>query len=283
MSMSTPGPDRVPSTVRVDKKSGQGKPPASSGKKTPSASSASSGKKATAPAKKSTPAKKTATAGKGPKGRKPITPVKVNSGRSWGPILMIGAVVLIAVGIIGYGAFAVAQNHKETSTPWDQRMTKISGVVDYRQKYPDLQKVANHKQGKLTYPVSPPVGGAHNPVWENCMGNVYDQPIPNENAVHSLEHGAVWITYKPGLAADQIDALKKRVQGKEYMYMSPYTGLDTNVSVQAWGFQLKTNDVNDGRIDDFIKAGRLNASKEPGAACSGGTSATGDTPSDTPS
>jgi Protein of unknown function (DUF3105) len=266
--MSTPGPDRVPSTVRVDKKSGQGKPPAS---------------KSSAPAKKSTPAKKTATSGKGPKGRKPITPVKVNSGRNWGPMLVIAAVLLIAAGIIGYGVYAVAKNSKEAKTPWDQRLTKISGVVDYRSKYPDLQQVANHKAGKLTYPVSPPVGGAHNPVWENCMGNVYDQPIPNENAVHSLEHGAVWITYKPGLGADQIDALKKRVEGKDYMYMSPYAGLDTNVSVQVWGFQLKTNDAGDKRIDDFIKAGRLNAAKEPGAACSGGTSATGDTPANSPS
>src|SRR4029453_16438464 len=125
-------------------------------------------------------------------------------------------------------------------------------------------QVANHKSGVLTYPVTPPVGGAHSPVWQNCMGDVYAQPVPKENAVHSLEHGAVWVTYKPGLDAAQVDALKGKVEGKEYMLMSPFTGLDSNISLQAWGFQLKVDSADDPRIDDFIKAAPQNASMEPG-------------------
>jgi hypothetical protein len=57
--------------------------------------------------------------------------------------------------------------------------------------------------------------------------------------------------------------------------MSPYAGLDKNVSVQVWGYQLKTDDVNDPRIEEFIKDTRLVASMEPGAACSGGNTTTG--------
>src|SRR4051812_45534928 len=119
MSMSAPGPDRVPSTVRVGKKSGQGKPPAHK-----------SGTAKSAPGKaggaKSGPAKK-ATAGKGPQGRKPVTPVKVNGGRNWGPILVVAAVIVVAAGIIGYGVFAVAKDKNEKSTPWDKRVSAISG------------------------------------------------------------------------------------------------------------------------------------------------------------
>src|SRR4029450_9338722 len=99
-------------------------------------------------------------------------------------------------------------------------------------------------------------------------GDVYTEPIANEHAVHSLEHGAVWITYKQGLAADQVDELRKKVQGQDYMLMSPYAGLDKNVSVQVWGYQLKTDDVNDGRIDEFIKDTRVVAALEPGICCS---------------
>jgi hypothetical protein len=267
MSMSTPGPERVPSTVKVDKTSGQGKPPAKAASTRP------------AGAKKTT-----AAAGKGGgKARKPITPVKVSGGRNWGPILVGGLVAVLAIGIIGWGVFAVVGSEKEKSTPWDKRATAISGVVDYRTKYPDLKQAANHKSGVLTYPVSPPVGGAHNPVWQNCMGDVYTAPIPKENAVHSLEHGAVWVTYKPGLAAAEVDKLKAKVQGKDYLFMSPYTGLDKNISLQGWGFQLKLDSASDPRIDEFIKAVRVNAAMEPGAACSSGSTSTGDVPATTAS
>jgi uncharacterized protein DUF3105 len=263
MSMSTPGPERVPSSVKVGKTSGQGKPPA--GKS--AAGNRPGGNR---------------PGGKG-KGRKPVTPVKVSGGRNWGPIALGGVVALIVLGIIGWAAFAVIKDKRESSVPWEKRLAKINGVTDYRSKYPDLAQAANHKAGTLTYPVSPPVGGAHNQVWQNCMGDVYTEQIPKENAVHSLEHGSVWVTYKPGLDSAQIDTLKQKVQGKEYMLMSPYPGLDKSISLQAWGFQLKVDSADDKRIDQFIKAARVNTSKEPGATCSGGSSKTGTVPADSPS
>jgi hypothetical protein len=107
------------------------------------------------------------------------------------------------------------------------------------------------------------------------MGDVYTEPIADEHAVHSLEHGAVWVTYKQGLPADQVNKLKSKVEGKEFMLMSPISNLDKNISVQAWGYQLKVDNANDKRIDEFIKDLRLNASMEPGAACSGGNTTTG--------
>jgi hypothetical protein len=255
--MSTPGPDRVPSTVRVGKKSGQGKPPAGPAKSAKSTSARPGGAKG-AP-------------GKGPKARKPITPVKVGAGRNWGPIAVAGVVVLIAAGIIGYGIFASIKGNES----WQDRAAGIEGIVNYRaQKNPQID-ARDHKDGALTYVTNPPVGGAHNPVWQNCMGDIYTEPIANEHAVHSLEHGAVWVTYKQGLAADQVDKLKSKVEGKDFMLMSPIANLDKNISLQAWGYQLKVDNAGDKRIDEFIKDLRLNASMEPGAACSSGNTTTG--------
>jgi len=68
-------------------------------------------------------------------------------------------------------------------------------------------------------------------------------------------------------------------EGKEYALMSPMENLDTTVSVQAWGFQLKVDDPADKRIDEFIKATRKNAGVEA-ASCSGGITETGTTPRD---
>ena len=255
--MSTPGPERVPSTVKVGKTSGQGKPPAAK-----SAGARSAG------------ARPGGAPGKGGKGRKPTAPVKVSGSRNWGPIAVAGVVVLIAVGIIGYGVFA---SMKGTQS-WQDRAAGIEGVVNYRAQNNPAINAQDHKDGPLTYVTNPPVGGAHNAAWQNCMGDVYAQPIANEHAVHSLEHGAVWVTYKQGLAADQVTKLQEKVQGRDYMLMSPVANLDKNISLQAWGYQLKVDNADDKRIDEFITQYRVNASVESGASCSNGVTVTGDTP-----
>ena len=132
---------------------------------------------------------------------------------------------------------------------------------------------------RVAYEYSPPFGGPHDAAWATCTGIVYPVPIRSENAVHSLEHGAVWITYRPDLPADQVATLASKVEGKEKTMMSPFPGLTNAVSLQAWGYQLKVDSVDDPRIDDFIKALRVNASIEgPTALCDRGVSATGATP-----
>lgn len=266
--MSTPGPERVPSTVKVDKTSGQGKPPAAK----------SSGAKPGSRPGGARPQGKGAQGKGGGKGRKPVTPVKVSGGRNWGPIAVAGVVVLIAVGIIGYGVFASINGPKS----WEDRAAAIKGIVNYRENPDKSITSRDHVQGKQTYKTSPPVGGNHNTRWQSCQGMVYDAPIPNEHAVHSLEHGAVWITYRPGLPSGQITKLADKVKGQDFMMMSPYNSLDKNVSLQAWGYQLKVDNADDARIDEFIKALRVQATMEPGAGCASNQTATGDAVNDSP-
>lgn len=218
-----------------------------------------------------TPPVKGKGAGGGP--RKPITPIKVNQGRNWGPIALFAAVGLLAVGIIGWGAWA-AFKPGGPGYSWSQQANAIKGIVNYRDKG---EIARGHSWDPQKYDQNPPVGGVHNYILQNCMGDIYPAPIPNEHAMHSLEHGAVWVTYRSDLPKDQVDKLATKVTGKEYIFMSPVDGLDTPISLQAWGYQLKLSDVNDSRIDAFIKALRVNATMEPGAACTGQT-ATGTTP-----
>jgi hypothetical protein len=88
-----------------------------------------------------------------------------------------------------------------------------------------------HVPGVLKYDSSPPIGGNHSQFWADCAGTVYPVAIANENAVHMLEHGAIWITYKPGLPAAQLAGLTKLVSGVDRMALSPYPNLRTNVSL----------------------------------------------------
>ncbi|MBN9103683.1 MAG: DUF3105 domain-containing protein [Propionibacteriaceae bacterium] len=126
-----------------------------------------------------------------------------------------------------------------------------------------------HVAGTVNYSVTPPVGGDHAAVWENC--GIYTEPIPNEPAVHSLEHGAFWITYQPELPADQITALQNAVRNQPYGLLSPMSGLPAPVVASAWGVQLKLDSANDPRLARFVAA-HADGSKapEPRGECTGG-------------
>lgn len=200
--------------------------------------------------------------------RKPITPVKVNQGRNWGPIILFGLVGALALGIVGFGGYEVYQNGKS----WQDRAAAISGIKNYRKSNPKMLEYQQHQTGPIKYPMLPPVGGTHNPNWQRCQGDVYDAPIANEHAVHSMEHGAVWITYnKDKVSKADIDLLAKKVKGKDFMLMSPFPDLDKPISLQTWGYQLKVDKATDPRVDQFIKALREVSAKEPGATCTSGS------------
>ncbi|KEI43127.1 DUF3105 domain-containing protein [Saccharopolyspora rectivirgula] len=201
------------------------------------------------------------------------------------PWLLIGAVTVVlvfAVSVFGYAyslwsdqrAVREAQAAAEKATaafkpsPENPDPSKtIPGVkiVDY----PGQLHVRPDQ--RVAYDQAPPFGGPHDGIWADCMGVVYDEPVRNENMVHSLEHGAVWIAYNPDEVDEAgLERLKARVEGKPYTMMSPYPGLDSPISLQSWGHQLKVDDPNDERIDQFITALRLNnhgVYPEIGGAC----------------
>jgi hypothetical protein len=113
------------------------------------------------------------------------------------------------------------------------------------------------------------VGGDHDAAWLNC--GVYTEPVPEENAVHSLEHGAVWITYEADLPADQVEALTDLVEGESYALLSPRDDMPAPVVASAWGLQLRVDDADDPRLAAFlVKYLQGEQTPEPGAACFGG-------------
>jgi hypothetical protein len=141
-----------------------------------------------------------------------------------------------------------------------------SALLGNVQTFPDLD--ATHVEGTVDYTMSPPAGGPHNQVWLNC--GIYSEAVPNENAVHDLEHGAVWITYQPDLPAADIEKLKA-LTPDTYGVLSPFPGLDSPVAISAWGAQLKVTDPSDPALQAFIDKYRLSAdAPEPGAPCTGG-------------
>jgi hypothetical protein len=170
--------------------------------------------------------------------------------------LTAGAVVAV---------YAVVSVGHDSSNP---DVARPAGTVTFSEPH------RAHVGGTVHYDRTPPAGGDHNSVWLNC--GVYTQPVVDENAVHSLEHGAVWITYLPSLSADQVAGLRRTVQshyggGDRYVILSPYPGQGSPVMATAWGNQLSLQSTTDSRLVAFIEHFREGPQDlERGALCAGG-------------
>jgi Protein of unknown function (DUF3105) len=113
----------------------------------------------------------------------------------------------------------------------------------------------NHTvKGPIEYERHPPTNGDHNPLWQNC--GFYEEPIEDRHAVHSLDHGVVWITYRPDLPEQQIKSL--RPFGKEnYVIVSPYPGQVSPLIVTSWRVQLELEGEDDPRLRRFVNQFRI--------------------------
>jgi hypothetical protein len=155
------------------------------------------------------------------------------------------------------------------TTGWPGDGAKHAGALEH-----------DHVTGPVTYSVVPPVGGPHNPIWMNA--GVYTSAIPNERAVHNLEHGAVWITYNPSLSVSEVAKLVAFV-GKQtliaepasdiriaddanrYLDLSPWPtdALPSDIVISAWGHQLRVTSPTDPRLQQFVDTFRNSSTYSP--------------------
>lgn len=177
--------------------------------------------------------------------------------------LIFGAAGVVALGLVAAVAVPLVGASRDRAAIQAAVDAPIEGVETFE------GLSANHVDGTVDYATLPPVGGDHSATLQNC--GIYDAPVQNENAVHSLEHGAVWITYDPELPADQVALLREAVQGEDYGLLSPDEDVTAPIVMSAWGVQLQLDDAADPRLQVFLeKYLQGEQTPEPGAACFGG-------------
>ena len=184
-------------------------------------------------------------------------------------LAVTGIVGVLAIALISAVAVVIIAEQRRQAAAEAVANRPIEGV----QTFGKLTR--NHLTTKVNYPQTPPVGGDHAPVWQDC--GAYPQPVPDVRAVHSLEHGAVWIGYQPNLPAAQVEQLTEMTRTNSYLLVSPVKGVTAAAVVSSWGKRLVLDSVNDPRLATFIRANQQGPdTPEPGAACSGGSTGTGD-------
>ncbi|WP_173923003.1 DUF3105 domain-containing protein [Agromyces sp. Marseille-P2726] len=181
-------------------------------------------------------------------------------------LIGIWSAVVGAVAIVGLIVTTIVLTPQPASYTAGGTGATIEGVETF-------DNGAGHVEGAVDYAQTPPAGGEHNPAWLNC--GVYDQPVPNENAVHSMEHGAVWVTYDPSLSDADLETLRSKLPST-YVILSPFEGLPSDVVLSGWNSQLQVDNVDDPRIAEFLEEyWKSQNVPEPGALCTGAIDAPG--------
>src|SRR3989338_8824047 len=152
------------------------------------------------------------------------------------------ALALGGVVIIGGIVFFFATNQKELSQDYSRQVA-----------YEGDTHVAEGTD--VTHQSNPPTSGNHWPV--PLTDGVYKMEKPDEAVVHSLEHGRVWISYKPSLPANIVEQLENLGTGQA-LIVTPRSENETDIALAAW-IRLDTFNLNsdrtldEQRVKDFIK------------------------------
>jgi hypothetical protein len=180
--------------------------------------------------------------------------------------IAIVSTIVGVVAVVGIVVTTVVLTPQQASYSEGGTGAEVDGVKTFT-------NTSEHVEDTVTYPQTPPAGGAHNPMWLNC--GVYTKAVPNENAVHSLEHGAIWVTYDPALGDDELKTLKSKLPST-YIVLSPYEDLPTPIVLSGWNSQLQVDSADDPRIAEFLEEfWKSDNVPEPGSACTGAFNAPG--------
>lgn len=189
-------------------------------------------------------------------------------------LIGILSAVVGGVAVLALIVAIVVMNPAKTPTTGEDPVAQDRNSIEIEGLETFDALTATHVEGAVEYAMTPPAGGDHAAAWLNC--GVYSEPQANENAVHSLEHGAVWVTYDP----EQVDGAGletlRAALPSTYIVLSPFEGLPAPVVASAWGAQVQLDGPDDERLESFLqKYWKSPAAPEPGALCTGAVTGPG--------
>lgn len=110
------------------------------------------------------------------------------------------------------------------------------------------------------YNSNPPTSGSH--YAQAAAWGFYDEQLPDEQLIHSLEHGGIWISYKDvdDQVKERLELIARRNSGSVIVTLRPEN--DTKISLASWGRLENLEGLDEEKINNFIRANK-NKSPEP--------------------
>jgi hypothetical protein len=154
----------------------------------------------------------------------------------------IGIFVVVLV-VVGLGYFLFQASNK----PIDPSEQPGEAFEDQ-----GAEHIAEGSTSQVTYNSNPPTSGPH---WPSAAPwGIYDNPEPDERYVHNLEHGGIWISYKPTVDAETITQLKDFAKRYRKIIVTPRAANDSNIALAAWMHKQNMDAYDEATIIKFIEA-----------------------------
>lgn len=161
---------------------------------------------------------------------------------------VIGGIALATIVILVGGIWLLtAQSSKE--------QTKLAKPL-MGDEISDLGRGHVSDGTQLQFNSSPPTSGQHYVKW--ITRGIYDRPQPDGNLVHSLEHGAVILSYKSDLPKEDVEKIKSVFSNASVSkkIIVPRDNLDVSVALTSWGRLLKLQTIDatsEAKIKEFME------------------------------
>ena len=135
------------------------------------------------------------------------------------------------------------------------------GLVRYSREYSgNLPGVFFESQGQqhvalntpFAYNSNPPTSGPH--FSQPANWGVYDYEVKDQIFIHNLEHGGIWIAYRPTVppaVVDQLKAIVSEFSGAKVV-MAPRSANDADIAVAAWSHVYKFDLTGDTLAPEWV-------------------------------
>lgn len=170
--------------------------------------------------------------------------------------VLLTIIAVLTIGMFGYVAVKKKDAPPETPRPGLEQPDKgrehvADGTVPYGE-------------------AEPPTSGAHSsPVpWQ-----AYEQEIPDMNVIHNLEHGGVYVSYRPDLPQDQVAKIKalftKPFSNPKFSptkaVVAPRSANGSPIIMSSWNRNLKLESFDEAKMMEYYLR---NVGKAPEGAAS---------------
>lgn len=175
------------------------------------------------------------------KARQDVRRARIKKGKK----LFYAVLVILAVVTVGYGGVSLLQQAEKTRP----------GTTFAIQGQTHIDVGAEHP----AYNSNPPTSGWH--YIQPAPWGPYQNELPDEQLIHNLEHGGIWISYK-NVDQQTKDALEKIAGRESKVVVGPRSKNSAPIVLASWGRLLELQSFDEKIVRDFIKANR-NRSPEP--------------------